>query len=326
MSRLASPVALTIPRSDLRIGSLCTGYGGLDHAVMKIFGGNIMFVADNAPAAATLLACRYPGIHNAGDITSVDWRDIPDIDILTGGFPCQPISIAGRKRGEADERWLWPEVARAIRDLRPQLVVLENVGAILGRGLDTVLGSLAEIRYDARWMCVRASDVGAPHRRERWFAVAYPRRGWFQRGGIPRIMGSPESPEQGQGDQRERAGNTPVDRGAAANANPGSQGLEGDSGVGDADGVASEGGGDAGWGVFVGAIRQWERVTGRSAPPPVVPGRARPRLNPRFSEWMIGLPDGWVTGVPGLTYADQLHLVGNGVVPQQAAYAISKLV
>lgn len=256
------------------IGSICTGTGGLDHAVMNVFGGKLGFVADIDPGSCKLLEYRYPSVPNLGDISKTDWSETECIDILTAGFPCQPISQAGKKLGEADERWLWPEVERAIRGLRPRLVILENVSAILVRGLGTVLGSLAALGYVGSYRCVRASDIGAPHQRERWFAVA----------------ADPDRPR-----------------------------LEGHPREGRADGVTAPGSRDVRWGVYLDAIEAWEQVTGRGAPCPVV---GRRRLNPVFVEWMMGLPAGWVTDVPGLSYREQLHLLGNGVVPDQAEHAV----
>ena len=96
--------------------------------------------------------------------------------LITGGFPCQDISVAGKGEGIGGSRsGLWFEMWRLIRQLRPRYVIAENVGAITFRGLDRVLSSLAEIGYDAEWQDIRASDVGAPHRRERIWIVAYPK-------------------------------------------------------------------------------------------------------------------------------------------------------
>lgn len=98
-----------------------------------------------------------------------------DYDIITGGFPCQDISNAGKQAGIQGHRsGLWFEMQRLIREIRPRYVFVENVSALLNRGLPEVLASLAEIGYDAIWTCIRASDVGAPHRRERIFILAYP--------------------------------------------------------------------------------------------------------------------------------------------------------
>ncbi len=101
-------------------------------------------------------------------------RDVPEY-IITGGFPCQDISIAGKGAGiEGSRSGLWFEMLKSIRVLRPRFVIAENVGAITFRGLDTVLGTLAEIGYDAEWQDIRASDMGAPHRRERIWIISYP--------------------------------------------------------------------------------------------------------------------------------------------------------
>jgi len=96
--------------------------------------------------------------------------------IIAGGFPCQDISVAGKGAGlDGTRSGLWFEYARLIGEIRPRYAIMENVGALTHRGLDRVLGSLAEIGYDAEWQDIRASDVGAPHRRERIWIVAYPR-------------------------------------------------------------------------------------------------------------------------------------------------------
>ncbi|MFI6345186.1 DNA cytosine methyltransferase [Streptomyces sp. NPDC050560] len=162
--------------------SLCTGSGALDQAVEAVTGLPTIMVGERDPAASRLLTARLPGVHNLGDITAVDWEalaaTVPRPAALTAGFPCQDISNAGPRGGIAGDRsGLWKTIAHgAIRHLRPRLVFLENVAALRSRGLDVVAADLAAIGYDARWMCLRASDpeVGACHRRDRWFAVAYP--------------------------------------------------------------------------------------------------------------------------------------------------------
>ncbi|KMO96562.1 DNA cytosine methyltransferase [Streptomyces roseus] len=161
--------------------SLCTGSGALDLAVEAVTGLSTVMVGEKDPAASRLLAARMPHAHNLGDLTGVDWAalsvSLPRPVTLTAGFPCQDISNAGPRGGIAGDRsGLWKTIAHAIRHLRPRLVFLENVAAIRSRGLDTVAADLAAIGYDARWMCLRAGDpeVGACHRRDRWFAVAYP--------------------------------------------------------------------------------------------------------------------------------------------------------
>ena len=100
------------------------------------------------------------------------WPD--DRPILTAGFPCQPVSHAGKRLGQADARWLWPEVARILRVVRPPTVLLENVPGLLGRGLSDVLGDFAALGFDARWEVISAAEVGAPHIRKRIWILAYP--------------------------------------------------------------------------------------------------------------------------------------------------------
>jgi len=103
------------------------------------------------------------------------------IDCITAGFPCQDISYAGKGAGIDGERsGLWREVARLAGEIRPQYLILENVPALLTRGLGRVLGDLAAIGYDAEWHCIPASCIGAPHRRDRWWCVAYPDGGGQQ--------------------------------------------------------------------------------------------------------------------------------------------------
>ncbi|MDW5327137.1 DNA cytosine methyltransferase [Plantactinospora sp. KLBMP9567] len=110
-----------------------------------------------------------------GDIRTVDWSRVESVDILTAGFPCQDISNAGKRVGITGERsGVWKHVATAVRVLRPPLLFVENVAALLTRGLDVVQADLAEIGYDTSWTCLRASDIGAAHRGDRLFLLATP--------------------------------------------------------------------------------------------------------------------------------------------------------
>jgi DNA (cytosine-5)-methyltransferase 1 len=120
------------------------------------------------------------------------WRGC--VDIITGGFPCQPHSVAGQQRGEADERNLWPDTLRLIRDVEPRYVLLENVPGILSNGYGgTVVGELAEVGYDCIWDCVPAAAVGAPHLRWRWWCLAY-----TPSGGLAQQAGEHNSLERSQ--------------------------------------------------------------------------------------------------------------------------------
>ena len=160
-----------------RIGSLCAGYGGLDLAVSQVFSDTeLAWYAEIEESASKIMEKRFPGVPNIGNLVGFDWATTEEIDILTAGFPCQPVSNAGKRKGTDDSRWLWPEVAEAIRVLRPEFVFLENVASITNRGMGDVLGSLSRLGFDAEWGTFRASDVGAPHQRNRWFCVAYPSR------------------------------------------------------------------------------------------------------------------------------------------------------
>lgn len=160
----------------MRAAELCAGYGGL-HLSMLAAGWpvELAWYAENDPDASTVMAAHHPGVLNLGDITAVNWATVEPVDILAAGYPCQDLSNAGKRAGiEGARSGIWRNVADAVRDLRPGLVVLENVSAHLARGFGRVVGDLAEIGYDATWTCLRASDVGAPHRRDRVFILAEP--------------------------------------------------------------------------------------------------------------------------------------------------------
>lgn len=156
----------------MRLGSLCSGIGGLELGAERALGARTAWQAEIDPAASAVLAERWPKVPNIGDIR--DTAAMTPVDVLTAGYPCQPFSTAGRRKGEDDPRHLWPAVRAAVAHLGPGLVVLENVRGHLTLGFDRVLGDLADLGYDAEWRVVRASDVGCCHQRARLFVVAYP--------------------------------------------------------------------------------------------------------------------------------------------------------
>ena len=184
----------------LKVGSLFSGYGGLDLAVMNIFDADVVWHCEWEDAPSKILEANFPGVPNYRDVSEVDWASVEPVDILTGGFPCQDVSLAGRRAGmgEGTRSGLWSEFAKAIEVLEPRWVIIENVRGLLSakansnveqcawcmgeagggepslRALGAVLGDLADLRYDARWSGVRASDAGAPHQRFRVFIIAYP--------------------------------------------------------------------------------------------------------------------------------------------------------
>ncbi len=159
----------------LRVAELCAGYGGLGLGLARAgLPIELAWYAENDPDAGAVMASHHPGIANLGDITRQNWAKAEPVDVLAAGYPCQSFSNAGKRKGWDDERAIWPYVADAIRHLRPRLVAVENVQPHLVRGFPDVLGDLASLGYDAQWTCLRASDVGAAHQRDRLFCIAYP--------------------------------------------------------------------------------------------------------------------------------------------------------
>ncbi|MFF0389355.1 DNA cytosine methyltransferase [Kitasatospora sp. NPDC004615] len=326
-----------------RIASLCSGYGGLELAVLGALDGQVVVGAELDADAAAVFAHHHPGVPNLGDITRTDWHTVRELyrpDVLIAGFPCKDISNAGPREGIRGKRsGIWTNVAEAVRVLEPRIVFLENVAAICSRGLDVVAHDLAQVGYDARWTCVRAGDVevGAPHQRDRWFAVAHPAdahpdefgRHW-RTGNLPQTQGRNEPAhggDQAPAPRRLRLLPTPAARdwksGASnlltRNARPLNEFAVNVLAPLDGRWVTSDG-------IDYGpAIRRWETILGRPAPAPTMLGpRGGVRLAPRFTEWLMGLPDGHVTGL-GLGPKAELTILGNGVVPQQAHHAYGLL-
>lgn len=306
----------------MRVGSLFTGYGGLDMAV----GGELAWYAEIEKAACQVLAVHHPDVPNLGDITAINWADVEPVDILTGGYPCQPFSHAGNRKGKNDERHLWPYVLDAIRAIRPRYAILENVAGHRTLGFADVLSDLAEIGWACEWGTFRASDVGACHKRERLFILTYPNSaGRGEHGGAVTVQQEFFAP-QDIGDFVANANSDGHGGGLHAGA-MGSLEREAASSPQERQWTRREfdtGSVDNEWGKYGSAIRRWKLIVNRSAPAPTVERKDKRRLNPQFVEWMMGLPDGWVTG-HGLSAAQELKMLGNGVVPQQAHAAITQL-
>lgn len=165
--------------TTLTAGEMFSGYGGLAMAVHDAFAEHgievqTKWLAEFDAAPSRILAHRYPGVPNLGDVTAVDWSDPAHaVDIIAGGYPCQPFSQAGRRRGTADERHMWPHVVSAVAAIQPQWCAFENVRGHLSLGFDTVLNDLEYLGYEARWQLRSASSIGAPHRRDRIFILAH---------------------------------------------------------------------------------------------------------------------------------------------------------
>lgn len=161
---------------DLTIGSLFSGIGGLELGLEQA-GMRTAWQVEMDDYATSVLERHWPDAIRFRDVREVGAHNLPRVDLICGGFPCQDISLAGKGAGLAGERsGLWFEFARIVRELQPRYVVVENVAALLGRGLGRVLGDLAACGYDAEWDCIPAAAVGAHHRRDRLFVVAYSQR------------------------------------------------------------------------------------------------------------------------------------------------------
>lgn len=156
----------------LTVGSLFSGIGGLDLGLERA-GLKVIWQSEIDPYCNKVLKKHWPEVTNHGNIKDIDWTTVERPDVICGGYPCQPFSTAGNRRGTDDPRHLWPWVRDAISALRPTYAILENVRGHLSMGGLQVIGELAEIGYDAEWRVVSAAGVGAPHRRERIIIVAY---------------------------------------------------------------------------------------------------------------------------------------------------------
>lgn len=370
---MREPSALS---AGLRVGSLFSGYGGLDLAVEHVFRAGTAWFSEISPVQR-VFARHWPGAPNLGDVTTVDWGAVEPVDVLCGGFPCQDVSTVGKMAGLAPgtRSGLWSHMADAVDRLRPGWVVIENVRGLLSapairavpdpadatppvaplggddhatpahatptdaalrdlgsvlwgvgdepvrplRALGAVLGDLADLGYDAAWLGLPASDVGAPHPRFRVFVLAraaipdaarvglVPR--WGDTGAGTGQAGNDRALPPGHRSRTERTGYLESATGRIGDTVvPGRAHLRA-------------------WGRYAAAIARWEHVTGMTAPAPALEQEGQGlRPSPGFVEWLMGLPQAWVTdpGI-GLTANQQLTALGNGVPPLQAVTAVSAL-
>lgn len=342
----------------MNVLSLFAGIGGLELGLERA-GMTVVGQVEINEWCRRVLAKHWPDVPRYEDVrTAAEWwlsEERPPVDVISGGFPCQPVSLAGRRRGQDDERWLWPAMADTIRVLRPRYAVMENVPGLLVRGMGDVLGDLAAIGYDAEWRIVSAASIGAPHLRRRVFIVAYPNSDtvWDQpvvkrRRDDPTVFGSdgpsqpvadaarvggPHEPRRDSQQQIiavDRAG----DRAARGNSAPrtgelgrGTQFMAGD--VADADGVESGSLESAVVGSGRTALGGRAPESGRRSRDvadamregsPVAESKRWPSQPASEPGWWATEPDvGRVAhGVPGRV--DRLRGLGNAVVPQVAEY------
>lgn len=271
----------------LTVGSLFSGIGGLELGLEMCGLGPVLWQCDSDPYSRAVLAHHWPDVRRYNDVREID-GEAARVDVLCGGFPCQPHSLAGKRRGTDDARWLWPEFCRIVEELRPPAVFIENVPGLRTSGLSVVLADLARLGFDAEWGCFSAAEVGAPHRRIRLFVLAYSDG---DAGNARRI-----------GDTDKGARGRHADRGGfgahLANPDGARRGRQGDSVKGDGDSADQD------------------------APQPLNGGRDSSFGQPA---WWATEPDvGRVAdGVPAR--AHRLRLLGNAVVPQQAAHAFQAL-
>lgn len=339
------------------IGSICSGIEGIGLGVARATGGTVVWHTEIEPAPSRVLEARFPGTPNHGDITTLDWSTVEPVDILTAGYPCQPFSLAGQRKGTSDERHLWPFVADAIRVLRPGYVFLENVPGHLSLGFGTVLGDLAASGFDAEWGCVRAAQVGTPHRRERVFVLAR-NADEIRRRARARLC------ESGAIEDRYVAAGAGRHR-AAADSDGGAVGQQpvpdarsratldvafDAAPAADADGTRLEGPEpaqrrdvpagcvdlDEETDALERSLRDLEPGDGDRRPhmgryePAVVRWESihgpaphpldSGRLSADFTCWLMGFPPGWVD-LPGVSRNEKLKMLGNAVVPACAELA-----
>ena len=338
----------------MKIGSLCTGYGGLDLAVESYFNAEMVWCSEIDKYASKVIDARF-NKPNLGNLKTIDWAKVEPIDIITAGYPCQPFSHAGQRKGTDDERHLWPYIIKAIGILRPKYVILENVRGHLSLGFKEVLSDLAKNGYDAKWRIVRASDVGAPHQRARLFIVAYPIGStWWK--SESRFCTKFENIDRksanvaytdSEGFQRTRHEANDFTDGFIANTNchaceesrranreisTKNTGLQRGQDFGQARckyRCSCEVSGHTN-NQYQPHNRQMQELGSRFISRREMHLQAIPnaldqgKLNAKFVEYMMGLPVGWVTDLD-LSRSQQLKMLGNGVVPQQAYYALQLL-
>ena len=312
----------------MRVGSLCTGYGGLEMGLTAAFGEiDLRFISDIDKNAAKLLAHHHPHIPNLGDLTTVNWEQQDQIDVLTAGYPCQPFSYAGKRKID-DERAIFSYISDAVSVLRPRYLFFENVAGHLTLGGVGVIAELTRLRYDCRWSIISAAQAGSAHQRKRLFI-------WCETSEIAFSDGRNQKPQSMA--KTVRSATEPRKPDSEITTHAGSERYGGGENAGTMADSTKQMEGETqqqrtrrqpeyrsseafDWRQYETAIRRWETITGRSAPNPEIDNS----VNPVFVEWMMGLPEGHVTDL-GLSRSAQLKMLGNGVVPQQARLALEIL-
>lgn len=175
----------------MRLLDIFSGIGGMSLGLERAGFRTIAF-CELDPYCREVLAHHWPGVPIHDDVRTLRGADVGPVDLVAGGFPCQPVSLAGKRKGAEDARWLWPEMLRIVSELRPRWVLAENVPGLRTLGADRVLADLEAEGYACWPLVVGADDVGAPHRRKRVWIVA-------------RRMGDPGCRDDVRGEERPRA-------------------------------------------------------------------------------------------------------------------------
>ena len=306
-------------------------------AVEAYFDAETVWTCEFDKHASKVIDAHFD-VPNHGNLKTTDWTQVEPIDILTAGYPCQPFSHAGSRKGADDERHLWPYIKEIIGILRPRFVVLENVRGHFGLGFREVLSDLASIGYDARWTLIRASDVGAPHRRERLFILAYPNCSRCTRTEPSDIQAqqpwdsSSHSYEYTYTDgQRCCVGENHLNSFEHQRQSQPITSRLVETIITHTNCVSHDDARRANGNFYRTAGQEFNRsnrieprfsleMASQAIPAPLDEGR----LNVKFVEYMMGLPHGWVSSV-NLSRAQMLKILGNGVVPQQAYSALKLL-
>jgi DNA (cytosine-5)-methyltransferase 1 len=270
--------------------SLFSGIGGADLAA-EAAGMEIVAFSEIDPFCCKVLAKHWPDVPNLGDIHKITKEGFSGgVDVICGGFPCQPFSGAGKRGGKKDDRHLWPEMFRVIQEFRPSWVVGENVAGFVSLGLDDALADLEAAGYQARAFVLPACAAGAHHRRDRCFIVAH----------LDSVR-QPQ-PQGGVSESKRRAGNSPADvsdtfsvrlQGCSTGQVPGLSEVSPQSQRGD--------GGNGGWGA----------------------GQAQPRMVRGVHGFSAQMDTGRLMEVPPLATgkvkcrAHRVKALGNAIVPQQ---------
>ena len=286
------------------VGSLCSGIGGLDLAVERFFDAELIWHSDICDNANRVMHHHWEYSEPIGDLTKVDAAKLVVPDIITCGFPCQPVSTSGLLAGTKSDKWLFDDIVAFLCSLnhQPKKVIFENVSNLLshdqGKTGRYVINQIADIGFDVRWQVLRAADAGLPHSRKRFFAIA---------------THTDSEPGKEQ-DIRACEGEREIRRFYRKPFND----LE-RSGL---PMFTTKYGALQPFHEFSEAIEAWEVKSGEPAPNPI--SKSGKAISEEFVRWMMGFPPEWLN-IEGLTRTAKLQLLGNAVCPQQALLAFESL-